>query len=402
MTDSVDLSARVLFLCRVLWNGGVQRVTIAEVEGLRELGQPTDLLFLRRVDDSVYQLPSGTRLWEGPPTPPAVADLEQAVTRWFAPHRGQAASVDLFRLWTSRRELSRYRGVVYNDQYAGLIGAWNRIRRGRPYLLVFHEFYPRVPRGFLSRLSAPVADMLDIVSILLAPVILTTSTAVKARIDRFVPGRARLARIGVTVSGNPMIAAPANRRHVYSITVWDRGRHPETYLEIAQKLPDFAFTMAGMWADPAHLAEFRERAASVPNLRVTGVISEEERERLQRGALFYLRLGFNESGPGVGGLEALGTGAILICNRGLGISEIVTNNLNGFVLDTAESSEAASLFRRLDAMSLEELGRVAAAGQRLAKSLSWEGHCRIVLKAIEDLAPTQIRARVPGSQPEAG
>lgn len=397
MTDSSDPSARVLFLCRVLWNGGVQRVAIAEVEGLRRLGQPADLMFLRRVEDVAYSLPAGALFWDGPPTPAAVAAFERVITRWFAPHRGEEATVDLFRLWASRKRLSEYAAVVYNDQYAGLIGIWNRLTRRQPYVQLLHEFYPRVPRGVLARLTAPFAELLDVVSILMAPSIVTISTAVKDRLDRVVPGRTQLARNGVTVDNPPIVPSAENRRRVFSITVWDRGRRPEAYVEIARRLPEFSFTMAGIWADPAHLKEFRSLASGVSNLTITGSISEEERRRLQREALFYLRLGFNESGPGVGGLEALGSGAILICNRGLGISEIITDGVNGFVLATPDPAEAASLLRSLDAQTLPELTRIAKAGGQLATTYSWEAHCRTVLRALGLPQPPVSEPRHPGS-----
>ena len=377
-------TVRVANLCRVLWNGGVQRAAIAQTQALRALGFECDLIFLRAVPGTSYELPSGTRVLETDPSNPRGVGraFSRALTRLFAQHRGVEASVDLDLLWASRRTLRHYSVVIYNDQYAGLLGAYLRLRRGQAYVQMFHEFYPSESMGVGARVLRPAAELLDRVSILLAPAIVTTSTRVLARIDRFAPGRSFLARLGAPDLGGPEGVGPRDRRSVFSVTVWDRGRHPELYLDLARALPRFRFVVAGIWADPDHLEEFRRMASALPNLVVTGPVSEERRRRLLHESYLYLRIGYNESGPGMGGLEALSAGSIVIANTGLGLSEILTDGVDGFILPGATAGEVIGLLNRIDSLAGPELERMSAAAQDLARRNNWNAHGRVLAEAI--------------------
>jgi glycosyltransferase involved in cell wall biosynthesis len=213
------------------------------------------------------------------------------------------------------------------------------------------------------------------------------------RLDRIIPGRSRLARLGAppsTFRGSP---GQRDRRAVFSITVWDRGRHPELYIELARLCPEFRITLAGIWTDTVHLEEIRRQAAECPNLKITGPISESERLKLETEALLYLRYGFDESGPGLGGLEALASGSLVLCNRALGLSEIIDDGRNGFILERADPVETSKLLRRIDKMTIDDLTRISEAARTLAEENSWEVHCQVLSEAI--LAATGGALRTP-------
>jgi glycosyltransferase involved in cell wall biosynthesis len=376
---------RIANVCRVLWNGGVARAAIEQTRSLRAMGFDCDLIFLRAAPDSAYALPEGTRVLEQPSDRPdgAARSLSRAVTRWFAEHRGAEASVDLDLLARAAPLLRPYSVVVYNDQYAGLLGEYLRLAHGQPYVQMFHEFYPTESRGAGSRLLRPLADGLDHVSILVAPAIVTTSSRVAERIERFAPGRTFLARLGAPAATGPPVSVGArDRRSVFSVTVWDRGRHPELYLELARTAPKFRFVLAGIWTDPAHLEEFRRAAAGVPNLVVTGAIAEGRRVELMNASLLYLRVGYNESGPGLGGLEALSAGSLVIANRGLGLSEILTDAVDGFVLEEADPREISALLGRIDTLPEPTLEQMSSAARELAFHHSWDAHGRVLAQAV--------------------
>jgi glycosyltransferase involved in cell wall biosynthesis len=403
---------QVANLCRVLWNGGVARAAIEQTEALRDLGYDCDLLFLRAAPDVAYSLPAGTRILEiaGEVGTGTLRDLSRAVTRWFAEHRGADASVDLDLLWRARAPLRPYSVAIYNDQYAGLLGVVLRLVRRQPYVQMFHEFYPTESRGAGSRLLRPLADGLDRLTILVAPAVVATSARVAQRIEAFAPGRTYLARLAAP--DPPATSTPVgqrDRQEVFSVTVWDRGRHPEMFLELARAAPDFRFTLAGIWTDPTHLEEFRRSASEVPNLTVTGPISEARRVELMTRALLYLRVGYNESGPGMGGLEALAAGSVVIANRGLGLSEILTDGVDGFILDGVEPRDIASLLRRIGGLTPTGLERISSAARTLARQHSWAAHARVLAEAIAHAMGTPSPARrapavgtAPPEEPSAG
>ena len=377
---------RIGSICRVLWNGGVQRAAIGQTLGLRALGENVDLIFLREVPGVAYDLPAGTQVLSrrGRDRPTVARELSLSITRLFAAHRGADASVDLDLLWRARSAVLGHDVVVYNDQYAALLGVWERLVRGRPFVTMFHEFYPRVSGRWRRRWLAPLADTLDLLVLLAAPAIVTTSRQVQERIERIVPGRTYLARLGApTPPSDPPSLKGRDRRQVFSITVWDRGRHPERFLELADALPEIRFVVAGIWTDPRHLAEFRTQAARRSNLVVTGPVSEEERERLLNASLIYLRLGYSESGPGMGGLEALAAGSIVIANRGLGLSESLTDGVNGFVVDLEPPGRLVELLRSIVGLSDEALCLLSVRARDLARRQSWEAHSYVLVRALD-------------------
>jgi glycosyltransferase involved in cell wall biosynthesis len=385
---------RVANVCRVLWNGGVQRTSIAQTEGLRSLGYRVDLYFLRTVDQVAFSLPVGTIVCDSPPRSSWLSEIQRLITSWFASHRGTDATVDLDRLWALRATTREYSVVIYNDQWASLLGIWNAFVRKQPYVLMFHEFYPKVTTGLRSWMLNPLADLIDAVCILVAPAIVTESSSTKTKLDRIVSGRTRLARLGTPSLHAVPALADRDRRLIFSITVWDRGRHPELYLEVARLCPNFHIVLAGIWTDPQHLEQIRSLAAFVPNLSITGPVSEQDRMAWEAKALLYLRLGFAEAGPGVGGLEALSSGSVVICNRGLGLSEIISDGRNGFVLDRADPIEISRLLTRIDNMSTDELGRISQAAKDTARENSWQRHCQVLSEAIQ----TVVARRGPTTQ----
>lgn len=386
-TESPPL--RVAYVCRVLWDGGVQRVAIAQTEALRSGGIPCDLFFLRAASVHTYALPTGTRILEEPGERPrsTARGLARSITGLFARHRGPEASVDLDLLWRIRGELRSYDVVVYNDQYAGVLGAYLRLTRGQPYLLLLHELYPAESVGVRS--LRPLAHLLDWLMLLLAPRIMVFSPELQRRIERDFSGRTFRGAYGTPPAVELVPATARERRRVLSLTVWDRGRHPESILALARLRPEFRFIVAGQWADSEHRREFEREAIGHSNVVVTGPISEDRRLSLLRESLIYLRLGYGESGPGMGGMEALANGCLVIANRGLGLSGILTAGEDGFVTESASPLEVASVLDRIDALSPGDVDRISAAARALALRHSWAAHgpamCQAVLVTAQSL-----------------
>src|ERR1700691_220134 len=169
--------ARILSICRILWNGGVQRVAIGQTRALRSQGWDCDLVFLRRTQDAAYDLPPGTKVLHTAEIrgPRPFQAFYEALTSQYAGHRGPEATVDLDVMLESL-DLSRYYDVtIYNDQYTAVMGILNRVRHRWPYVMMFHEFYPKVHPTLTRRLFLyPLADLYDAFSLFVAPAIVTT------------------------------------------------------------------------------------------------------------------------------------------------------------------------------------------------------------------------------------
>lgn len=381
----LESSKKVLIVCRLLWTGGVQRVSIAETISIRNLGIACDLLFLRKDPKCDYELPSGTRVLEieRSSRPRMSKQLLRAITSIYAGHRGTDATVDLDLIVSSQRIVADYDVAVYNDQYAALWAALCRVFRAKPYVLTLHEFYPRVSKRLRDRLFFPLADLIDYLSILIAPAIITTSARNFKKIDALVPGRTVLARIGCPAPDLSLLKQNRNTRRIVANTIWDEGRHPELYVRLAKKLPEFQFVLIGRWTNETFKKEVEESARDVTNLLITGYVSEQDRLRLLDEALIYTSFGYCEAGPGMAGLDALAKGMIVITNDGIGLSELITNEVNGFVARPFSIDVVVSILKRIEFMDPRHLMGITTNAIETSERWSWESHAKGVLTACE-------------------
>jgi glycosyltransferase involved in cell wall biosynthesis len=377
---------RIALVCRILWNGGVQRVAISQVEQLRRLGYDADLIFLRQTSDATYAVPPGTTIISVPLSTRPFFPFLVRITAVFAGHRGPEATVDVDLLWRLRHRLRTYDAVVYSDQFAAWLGAYLRLLHGKPYLLVFHEFLPKVRTSFSRRVAYLGGDVFDMISLLFAPAILTTSRLNFERIRAIRPRHLYFGRIGCPKPPESQHSInPAGLRQVLALSVWDEGRHPEVFLEIARKNPDYSFVIAGSWPEPEFFARFRQLVLSMPNVRLTGTITEQERLRLLAECRIYLRFGFHEAGPGMGGLEALAAGNIVVANRDLGISELLTHEVNGFIAETPTEPDATKILRGIAMLTSIQVQQISENAKALAAANGWETHGQVLSRALSAL-----------------
>jgi glycosyltransferase involved in cell wall biosynthesis len=268
--------------------------------------------------------------------------------------------------------------VIYVDQWAALTGVLNRLLHGTPFILFLHEFFRRPPSGVLYPLLMLPAILWDRFAIACADVVVTTSEynyrEVSARRTRVF-----LARLGCKEAEQ---LAVRKKNQVLSLTLWDRGRNPWIYLDIAKSLPNVSFVLAGGWTEAAFREEVRSAARGLSNVLITGPISDAEKERLLEESLVYLRFGYEERGPGLGGLEALGHGCLVITNRDLGLSEILVNRVDGFILDTPDPIAAAALIGEIIEYDPERIASMQSAAAVLCRSMSWLAHGRVLMRAV--------------------
>jgi glycosyltransferase involved in cell wall biosynthesis len=376
--------------CRLLWDGGVQRVAIAETVELRRRRLACTLTFLRRARSSHYALPEGTIVCAE--SGGKASGLLSGLTSQFAPDRGEDATIDLDLMWGFRHEFENdYDVIVCHDQYASFLGAYLRYRKSIPYVMVFHEFSAKPSATRLGQFLRPVVELLDWVTLFISPAIVTSSGSHYNRLRRVLGPKVYLARLGTDSRTSITPVAQRDRYGVVSLSVWDEGRHPEFYLALAQKMPTFRFTIAGSWADQAYHKNFLEQARGVQNLTITGAISEEDRISLLNRNLIYMRFGFGEAGPGMGGLEALSCGNIVIANAGIGLAEIISHGRNGFTVESLGQSEIQNLLIKISSLSTRELESISQSALRLAESNDWSLHTSQLLSAMDHAIALVLR-----------
>ena len=372
---------RITIVTRLLWPGGVQRLSLEEARALQRIGYRVNIVFLRETAGGRLLLESagplsitlGTSGSNGP-----LGSLFTLVTMKFSPERGPDARIDLDRVF--RFELRRRNSdfVLYTDQYGSLFSWLGRfLHRNKTIVWIQETFsaHPSLVRRVIERISLAKADL-----------ILTSTERNRQVLEASGYLGVKTLRFGARGGCD---APPFDRREnvAISVTVWDKGRHPEFYLEVAQHLTDGRIDLIGNWARQDDLDAFKraiqERKLG-DRLRVAGRVTEAELESHYRKAKVFMRVGYNEKGPGLGCLEAMGLGLPLIVNADLGIVEVVRDEVNGFVFERLDPQQIAGAISRLFA-ERELWDRLSKNNLASSRGLSWSEHASVLSGLICDI-----------------
>ncbi|BCU69710.1 glycosyltransferase family 4 protein [Stygiolobus caldivivus] len=347
---------------RVLWNGGVariaveqSRVTKSKLLVLRESFNDYDLKgvdvsFLRRKGE------------KGSFTP-----LFRRLTKLYAPQRGDEATVDLDLILKAVRLVKGK--ALYHDQFAGISGYLRKLFYGEDYALYLHE--TSLP---LKGLKYSLPRKVEWEVLKKAKVVMTNSMWNADTLKGF----------GI----NAEVLYPGcypdkdiereREDIVLAVSMWDAGRRPELYGELARKIKG-KLIMAGSWARKDTMEKFMK---DYPEVAVTGKISEGELNSLYRKASLFIRFGFNERGPGMGVLEALAHGTPVIVNEGLGGKEFIKDYENGFVVKDVD--EAAQRVNEVLSDGVLR-GKMVNSAWETAKEYSWYRHGERLTEIMEKI-----------------
>ncbi|QXJ34952.1 glycosyltransferase family 4 protein [Saccharolobus shibatae] len=345
---------KINIVLRILWKGGVTRVAVEEARNMkstlvvyRHAGTQYDL---SNVDLKV--LFAGEPKW-----------IFKVLTSIYASHRGEEATVDLDRIIKASDIIKG--PTLFHDQFAGITGYLRKIKHGEDYAVYIHETsldskgikwaLPRImERKILEKSKLIVTNSKWNREIL-------ASKGFNAEV--VYPGCYPKEKINLE-----------RQKIVLAVSVWDSGRRPEIYGEISKKIKG-KLVMAGYWTRQDTLNEFMRKYKDVI---ITGPISESKLQELYDNASVLIRFGFNEKGPGMGVLEAMGVGMPVIVNEGLGSKELIKDN--GYVVKDWEEAvdrineilEDESLRRKMSINSWE-----------IAKELSWKNHAIKIRELME-------------------
>ncbi|BAB67019.1 glycosyltransferase family 4 protein [Sulfurisphaera tokodaii] len=338
---------KINIVLRILWKGGVTRVAVEEARNMkstlivyRHAGTQYDL---SNIDVKV--LFDGKSKW-----------IFKVLTSIYAGQRGDEATVDLDRIIKASDIIKG--PALFHDQFAGLTGYLRKIKHGEDYAIYIHE------TSFDNKgIKWALPKFMEKKILEKSKLIITNSKWNKEILaskgfsaEVVYPGCYPRERINLE-----------REKIVLAVSVWDSGRRPEIYGEISKKIKG-KLVMAGYWTRQDTLNEFMSKYKEVI---ITGPISESKLQELYDKASVLIRFGFNEKGPGMGVLEAMGAGMPVIVNEGLGSKELIKDN--GYVV--RDWDEAVDRINEiLEDESLRK--KMSINSWEIAKSLSWTNHAR--------------------------
>jgi glycosyltransferase involved in cell wall biosynthesis len=255
--------------------------------------------------------------------------------------------------------------VLYHDQFASLTGLIRKRETGEPYAMYLHETALDRTEGAFKDSFVKALDQKVLTE---AEIVFTNSRTNKATLQSHdIPSK-------VAYPGcYPVQHLSTQRDHfVIATSVWDQGRKPECYLELARKTKA-KVVLIGTWARQEHLTDFMHKAGDL--VTTTGPVSEATLRDLSERAFAYVRFGFGERGPGQGGIQAMAHGLPVLTNRGLGMAEIVSDDEDGYVVDSIDEAgtKLDSLWEHSNSRE-----RIMRNAWEKSKLMTWSSHTDVI------------------------
>ena len=359
---------KIAILVRVLWPGGVQRTAIAEAEGLIERGHQVYLIFIRDTGRYRYNINSNFIILNGPEVSHRpIGKFLRFITNFYSPQRGSDATVDIDLIWKAERYVcNSYDVVYYFDEFSALFSGKSK-RNGKKKIVLIHEVY--LNEGpYLQRLIQKSA-------LKNADLILTNS---KYNLMKLIQGGYKNSYeiYPGLIPRDEILPFDLRRNIAISVTMWDSGRKPEKFLEIAKVIGIGKIILCGDWTDQSYMQSISKRIMEMnlsDKIEVTGPITEDQLVSIYKDAKVAIRFGYDEKGPGMGSLEAISWGIPLVINREIGAREIMEEDKLGFIVDENDSKAVASIIGELFA-DKEKWDKLSQRAVTASVRYSWNNH----------------------------
>lgn len=333
----------ITILVRVLWPGGPQRIAFNETRLLREAGFNTSLVFIRETRRKVKEFDeiSHEVIFDKNISRRISQKIFSMITKHYNQGRGEDATVDLDLI--ARYELSRNNSdvVIYLDQFTSLFSILRKIRKPFKKIVYIHETAFREASYFKRVVERVALSKTDY--------IITHSYFNMKILNEKGYKNVELLYPGIELSSS-ILEFDKRSDTCIIVTVFEPWRKPELLLDIAKNLQSTKIIMAGQWADENYRKNIEKEVAKLglsDKIIITGLIDQIILDNLYKTSKVAMRFGFDEHGPGMGALEAIGYGIPLVVNRGIGITELLDKYNYDLIFEDFQADKIAQVIDRL-------------------------------------------------------
>ena len=179
--------------------------------------------------------------------------------------------------------------------------------------------------------------------------------------------------------------------YVLSISTLDTGKNVHLAIEalpkVLSKFPKISLVIAGRGNEDKNLKDIAKKLNLEKNIYFVGFLTKGEAASAYQGAKFTLELSQVDNLPTVV-MEASAAGKPIIALNDLAIEDLIKENVNGLLINKADSGELADLMIKLlsDNKLLEKL---SDGSKEMSKSFSIENH----VDKLEKIYREQIRIK---------
>src|SRR5205807_7290593 len=349
---------KVAILIDELRFGGVEKVAAEEVNALSELGHEAVLLVLRRTTSKAYSdlLGNANKVYFSDvlPRPLRISfrfpffksfslfHLTYAVLIRFVPLRTRFDAIISHGTFTcfSGLMLARAKSIP------AMAFVWD------PIVHILRTSYLRSESAQMSRvgrIAVVVGMMLDRWICTNASLVLTSSRHHISYLKQVLP---QSSKVSLLSPGAQVRKSVRSDRQGYAIaaTAWKLGKDPEYLLELARRLDNLRFIIAGAWRSESLKNSFLNRMTELgvsDRVSVTGPVGEDNLLEAYSQALVFLQVRA-DVGFGLPALEAAGQGCTFIIPEGQGVCDLFSNGKDGFMVEEKNTDKIVELLGRLN------------------------------------------------------
>lgn len=296
------------------------------------------------------------------------------------------------------------------DQLAGISG-FIASKRGIPYFTYVHEpLFLAFPLGVmkiskyrtLKRIATHVIYKIEKKVLMNSTAIFFNSKRTRDRMIRYFPFVKEKAKV-IYPGCSPAERLPEKKEDfILALSRWDVGKYPAFILDLAERL-DACFVIAGSWQQKSLLQSFLDeinKRRLGGRVKLLTNLSESAVHDILSRAKIYIH--WIPEGFSMGVLEAMAHGLPVITTREAGVSEIIANGINGFIVEKPSRGRVITfgkdsfVYRMVDVQEYVKIIKMLLNDFNLCKSIGknawetskkydWEAHSKQLLKSMEQI-----------------
>jgi glycosyltransferase involved in cell wall biosynthesis len=377
----------IIILCRVYWTSGSTKIAIQEAYELEKMGHNVTLFFLRKSNKyNEYDVPNNLDIRFFQQNKNSILrPLFTYITLKFRPDRDGESTVDydLISKFSKYSKAFNPELIICHDQWAGIAGYKVKRRFKVPYVVILHEKPPQYDKiGFIGKF----AKNLEKKVLFNAECLFSMTDGIKKSYETNQKISSKL--LPYATIKHQFIKFEIKKNLLISVSMWDKGRNPQIYIELMKQVPNYILHMVGNWREEQNYLEFMKKLDNSglrDRIIVLRNINERELNKEYRDAKFSIRFSFGEVGGGMSVFEALSNGTPSIVNKKLGSSDLVEEFNIGTVID--DNSLASLNFDKIinfiqtvdNKINYDEIQNRMV---NVLDELSWRKHCEILMQAF--------------------
>ena len=375
---------RIIILIRILWYGGALKIANEEARELKKRGNTVKIIFLRgESTKEISDLLNGVD-WEimFNDDLSLLTPLYSYVTKKFRPDRGNESTVDLNLIKKFQKKCNIFHPeyIICHDQWAGLAGYYCKKRNKTKYSVIVHEAIP----DYSVPLLTTIAKHYEKLSLLNATSVFSVTKKVQQSVLSKYNIRSEI--LGYSVSPKKFLGFKDKKDQIIAVSMWDKGRKPEIYLQLISRLHNFKLLMVGAWRDDLTFNTFKDKLSEMGLENYVDIIqniSEDELYSLYELSKFNIRFSFGEVGGGMSVFEALSCGTPSIVNEKLGSSKFICDNKIGFVTCNDENKIVTEVIEYIMKYNNPVLFETLQKSMNESlPNISWAKHVDLLISSI--------------------